>query len=330
MRIALLLAVTVAFGGIATAQTPIGPFTGSESDGFETQQSGTFDPCIVGRVFNNNGDLCTPGSSGSHITGGWSFMCMIQEHGGARFTGSAGGAYEYTFDSPVSRFGGYFGSNAGPPGGGTANFYDAANNFLGSQVIVAPHDCTWTWNGWQDDSGAGFSRIEVPSNVFGGAFLMMDDMEADFGGGGFGTTQCFGDGSGTPCPCGNASAAGAMEGCANSTTTGCALVAYAANGGTLVASNAIPGQPGLFFQGDNRIGGGAGIVFGDGLRCCGMNLVRLGMVLPDGNGNATFSDVQNVGGAINGETKCYQYWYRDPGGPCGTGFNLSNAVKITW
>ncbi|MED6333998.1 MAG: hypothetical protein VYE81_01255 [Planctomycetota bacterium] len=328
MRTALLLAVTVAFGGIATAQTPIGPFTGTESDGFETQQSGSFDPCIVGRVFNNNGDLCTPGSSGSHITGGWSFMCTIQEHGGSRFTGSAGGAYEYTFDSPVSRFGGYFGTNAGPPGGGTANFYDAANNFLGSQVIAAPADCTWTWNGWQDDSGAGFSRIEVPSNVFGGAFLMMDDMEADFGGGGFGTDQCFGDGSGTACPCGNSSANG---GCANSTGDGCTLSALPAAGGTLNASNAIPGQPGLFFQGDNSIGGGTGATFGDGLRCCGSNVVRLSVVVPDGNGAASISGIQAGGGASSGDTKCYQYWYRNPNGsPCGFGFNLSNAVSITW
>ena len=329
MRHTLLLAVAVTISGIASAQTPIGPFAGTESDGFETQQSGSFDPCIVGRVFNNNGDLCTPGSSGSHITGGWGFMCTIQEHGGARFTGSAGGAYEYTFDTPVSRFGGYFGTNAGPPGGGTANFYDAANNFLGSAVITAPADCTWTWNGWQDDSGAGFSRIEVPSNVFGGAFLMMDDMEADFGGGGgFGTELCFGDGSGTNCPCTNPSANG---GCANSTGDGCTLHAQPAAGGTLDAGNAIPGQPGLFFQGDNTIGGGSGVVFGDGLRCCGQSVVRLGVVLPDGNGDASLSGIQALGGANVGDTKCYQYWYRNPNGsPCLAGFNLSNAVEITW
>ena len=81
MRTALLLAVTVAFGGIATAQTPIGPFTGTESEGFETQDSPGFNPCIIGGVFNNNGDLCTPGSSGAHITSGWGFMCTIFPHG---------------------------------------------------------------------------------------------------------------------------------------------------------------------------------------------------------------------------------------------------------
>ena len=335
MRTALFLAVTVAFGGIATAQTPIGPFTGTESEGFETQTSPGFNPCIIGGVFNNNGDLCTPGSSGAHITSGWGFMCTIFPHDGVRFTGSAGGAYEYTFNSPVSRFGGYFGTNAGPPGGGTANFYDAANNFLGSQVIVAPHDCTWTWNGWQDDSGAGFSRIEVPSNVFGGAFLMMDDMEADFGGGGGpGTVYCT---CPNVAPCGNFGANG--NGCANSSNPAGAHVdgTGAANtaGDTLVlrATGMTPNQFMVFFQGNNAVNGGAGNPFGDGLRCAGGNVVRLNApIMSDGAGSAdtTGITISVTGGVFSGDTKRYQGWYRDPGGPCGSGFNLTNGYEVNW
>ncbi len=148
------------------------------------------------------------------------------------------------------------------------------------------------------------------------------------GGSTIGTNQCFGDGSGTACPCGNP---GANGGCANATGDGSTLGAESTAGGTLNAGNAIPGQPGLFFQGDNSIGGGSGISFGDGLRCCGANVVRLGVVVPDGNGDASLGDAQNLGGASAGDTKCYQYWYRNPNGsPCGAGFNLSNAVSITW
>ena len=143
-----------------------------------------------------------------------------------------------------------------------------------------------------------------------------------------GTEQCFGDGGGTACPCGNTSANG---GCANASGDGCTLDADGSNGGTLNAGNAIPSQPGLFFQGNNSIGGGNGIVFGDGLRCCGSGIVRLGVVLPDGTGAASYSNTQASGGANAGDTKCYQYWYRNPNGsPCGAGFNLSNAVSITW
>tara|TARA_R110002095_G_scaffold151959_1_gene131554 strand:- start:3006 stop:3212 length:207 start_codon:yes stop_codon:yes gene_type:complete len=31
-----------------------------------------------------------------------------------------------------------------------------------------------------------------------------------------------------------------------------------------------------------------------------------------------------------GSTWSFQYWYRDPGGPCGTTANLTNAVTATF
>ena len=50
--------------------TPTGPFSGQYHENFENQPGHTgFQPCVVGRVFSNNGDLCTPGSSGVNITG---------------------------------------------------------------------------------------------------------------------------------------------------------------------------------------------------------------------------------------------------------------------
>jgi len=156
----------------------------------------------------------------------------------------------------------------------------------------------------------------------------------DGGGGCVGTSQCFGDGSGTACPCGNAGGAG--QGCANSTGPGSTLCAtgstsIAANNLVLTATNALPGQPGLFFQGDVSINGGNGIAFGDGLRCCGTNVIRIQVVVPDASGTAATTDsISGDGGVSAGQTKCYQFWYRNPGGPCGTGFNLTNSVSITW
>ncbi len=151
-----------------------------------------------------------------------------------------------------------------------------------------------------------------------------------------GTPDCFGDGSGTPCPCGNNDGPGA--GCRNTTGVGCELFASGSNSISnddlvLHATNALPGQPGLFFQGDGPVNGGNGMVFGDGLRCCGTNVVRLQIVSPDSNGTVSSTDsISGDGGVIPGDTRCYQFWYRDPsgGGACGAGFNLSNSFKVGW
>jgi len=151
-----------------------------------------------------------------------------------------------------------------------------------------------------------------------------------------GTPYCFGDGSGTACPCANPGAPG--NGCANgSFAGGCNLAAsgspsVGADTVVLSATATAPGQPGLFFQGDDAIAGGNGAVFGDGLRCAGMNVVRLEIAFADGAG-ATSSTIAiaAAGGVSAGQTKRYQWWFRDPvGSPCGSSFNLSNGIEITW
>ena len=34
--------------------------------------------------------------------------------------------------------------------------------------------------------------------------------------------------------------------------------------------------------------------------------------------------------AATGGTRYFQSWFRDPAGPCGSGFNLSNAMEVTF
>src|SRR5690606_13009520 len=102
---------------------------------------------------------------------------------------------------------------------------------------------------------------------------------------------CAGDGTGTtPCPCGNTGGPG--RGCANSTASGGALLSAAGSASVsagdlvLVGSGAQPGQPGLYFQGNNAINGGNGIVNGDGLRCAGGGLRRIQIVSAGGAASA--------------------------------------------
>ncbi|MFT7669729.1 MAG: plastocyanin [Planctomycetota bacterium] len=151
-----------------------------------------------------------------------------------------------------------------------------------------------------------------------------------------GIPYCFGDGGGTPCPCGNTGSAG--SGCNNSVSAGGATISASGNptvaSDTLVlsASGCPTGNSGLFFQGATQVGGALGVSFGDGLLCAGGSIVRLQVAPTDGSGTATSSIVISVKGGVSaGQTQNYQYWYRDPAaGPCGNGFNTSNALEITW
>jgi hypothetical protein len=181
MRTIALLSLALALP-VSGQVAPVGPFTGTHQEEFETQSGMSgFQPCVIGGVFQGLGDLCTPGAAGAHITTGRGFQCSLSPHGGSKFHGSGGvtqGYCEYTFASPVSRFGDYFTSNGGVADA-TLFFYDAADSLLGSQIATFPGTCFWTWHGWQDVSGAGIARVEVHGNTSSGGYVMMDDMEAD-------------------------------------------------------------------------------------------------------------------------------------------------------
>ena len=109
-------------------------------------------------------------------------------------------------------------------------------------------------------------------------------------------------------------------------------LSVSADGVTLRVQRTAPNQPGLFLQGDTAMNGGMGIVFGDGLRCAGDNVVRLQLRTANFLGiTSTTIPLAATGGVSAGQTRRYQWWFRDPGiSPCGTEFNLSNGVQITW
>lgn len=198
----------------------------------------------------------------------------------------------------------------------------------------------WVWtSGFTGAAGylvPGFEAFDIWSPD-GSATAYVDAIEirADL----TGTTYCVGDGSGTLCPCGNDNDGSLGDaGCANgSSSGGGALTAsgsasLAAGDLQLDASGLAPNQPGLYFQGDNALAGGDGVLFGDGLRCAGANVVRLQVLAADAGGvSSSTVDIGVQGGVSAGETKRYQLWYRDPAGsPCGNSFNLTNGFEVDW
>ncbi|MCY2961721.1 MAG: hypothetical protein NTY35_16290 [Planctomycetota bacterium] len=154
-----------------------------------------------------------------------------------------------------------------------------------------------------------------------------------------GTAYCFGDGSGLACPCANNSTVGNGEGCLNSLGTGGKVTA--AGTASISADTAVltgtgmPNSSALYFQGTNQQGAGLGVVFGDGLRCAGGAVVRLG-TKNNVAGTSAYPAVGDPSISVRGlitapGIRTYQCWYRNAAAFCtASTFNLSNGLEITW
>jgi hypothetical protein len=169
------------------------------------------------------------------------------------------------------------------------------------------------------------------------------------GGGGppVGTPFCIGDGSDPGivlCPCFNLGAPG--RGCENSASTGGAeLTAFGTTSpDTLVLTSSfeLPTALSIFLQGNAVAAGGA--LFGDGVRCVGGSLKRIGVKSAVG-GTATYPQagdpsISAMSAALGdpiapGSTRYYQTYYRDANlafcaAPSGDSFNISGGQIIQW
>jgi plastocyanin len=249
----------------------------------------------------------------------------------------------WTYDSGAMANGQSFEHSFVRPG--TYNYTSSPGGFSGSVTVTGSADSVVG-----SHSGSGLYRFALSGNAAAQATevhfelvfsdwagnLRVTDGHMITKGASVGSAFCFGDSSGTACPCNNGGSPG--HGCSNSNSA--AGVLLSAEGQASVASDSVilsvadsvPGQPGLFFQGDNAVAAGSGVTFGDGLRCAGGNVFRLQIRMADGAGSAaTTVNISSAGGVSAGATKRYQWWYRDPVfSPCLNGFNLSNGVEISW
>ena len=104
-----------------------------------------------------------------------------------------------------------------------------------------------------------------------------------------------------------------------------------ANDLLLRATDCPTGQAGLFYYAPNR----AQFTFGDGVRCAGGGFFRLPLAFTNSAGEAQhhldYSNPPSPNGQITaGATWNFQYLYRDPMGPMGTGFNGSDGLALTF
>jgi endonuclease I len=154
-----------------------------------------------------------------------------------------------------------------------------------------------------------------------------------------GVDFCFGDGSGAACPCGNQSLVAQGQGCLNSLGLGARLAtsgsAHVAADTLVLAGSNMPNSSALYFQGTTQQSGGAGVAFGDGLRCASGTVIRLGTKLNAG-GQSQYPDLGDAhvsvrGACTAGSVRTYQVWYRNAATFCSAStFNLSNGQQVTW
>lgn len=175
--------------------------------------------------------------------------------------------------------------------------------------------------------GIAWPRYGIVGDVYVGAYYEPALVEA----------TCFGDGTGSACPCANYGTSG--RGCANSVTTGAFLFQQGspwmhADNVSLTAFGLPPTAVCLYFQGTGI--GNSGTTFGDGLRCISGTVIRIGTktasagvaIYPEA-GDAPIS----VKGLLpaDGGYRGYQAWYRNAAVFCTSStFNMTSGMRMIW
>jgi hypothetical protein len=104
----------------------------------------------------------------------------------------------------------------------------------------------------------------------------------------------------------------------------------------VLTGSGMPNAAALYFQGTAQVAGGNGAVFGDGLRCVGGTVTRLGTKTNVG-GTSQYPEAGDASVSVRGmnaagNVRDYQCWYRnaDPVFCPPATFNLTSAVELTW
>jgi hypothetical protein len=241
----------------------------------------------------------------------------------------------YTLPTPVAVNNVFFigasyshGTGVGFPAPGDTNGCDSRPGQIYLAGNTGPVDFTLTAN-----SVAPF----VVSAVDSIAWLM----EADTMPGSFGTVFCAGDGVAphTACPCANNSLPADGVGCLSSLGLGGKLrstgIPSLSSDLLVLQGSQMPNSTCLYFQGTIQQNSGAGSAFGDGLRCAGGSIIRLGQVTNVAGVSAYPSGAAqpiSVKGAVTTPgTRTYQGWYRNAAPFCTSStFNLTNGLEIQW
>ncbi|MCY2961730.1 MAG: hypothetical protein NTY35_16335 [Planctomycetota bacterium] len=308
-------------------------------------QSYTACATLIGSTPQGTVNLTGPAAPVAGTLQCWVVTVDLAGPGGTPFTMLADGDGTYAGTSPTNLFGWNIKSTA--TGTSTGPFMACDPNVASIGYDGTRWDSPVNYN--EDGNGMGTLdqfRIEGgPTTAgcyfFGGipfASFHLELYATACGPTTVGTPFCFGDGTGTACPCANNGLPG--NGCANSLNTNGANiagtgVASIANDTVVLTTTNTPNSSVLFFQGTIQQAGGAGGAFGDGKRCAGGTVVRLG-TKNAALGVANYPVAGDLSVHLKGlvtapGTRTYQGWYRNAAAFCtASTFNLTNGLEVAW
>lgn len=294
------------------------PFTGSQSEGFETQVAAGmtgWQPCIVGGAFGQTVDVCSPLGDHLTVTQSWSLDCTASPLAGEYLAGVRAGSYVLlSFQEPVDRFGGHFAVNTSELGTVTAYFYGDTFQLLGERQLQLTSDCSWSWNGWESQ-GEPIRFIELVHSLHGGGRLLFDELTLDPSDGTIGQRYCDALPGSTGSP--------ALLTASGSTSISASDL--------LITASPLPASAAaILFYGPTSIEA----PFGPATRCVGagqLGIQRLPAAQADSGGQLTIAlDYASLAflPISAGSTWYFQAWYADGGQPMGAG--LSDALELVF
>lgn len=197
---------------------------------------------------------------------------------------------------------------------GAGNAYLAAGTLFDMAVCKVRSDGTSAWTATMPGSSAySIALGNAPGSVFvvGGRTARLSEPASPIG-----VPYCVG----TP----------------NSTGVGASMLvlgsaAVVDDDVRLVAHGLPASQPGLFLFGPNQ----TQLAFGDGFRCVAGPIHRVQPATtssPSGTAQRLLplGSAPAAGTIVPGATMHFQFWYRDPLGPGGSGFNLSDGYQVNF
>jgi hypothetical protein len=135
------------------------------------------EPPLISLDVAAGGELATI-DDGTGVGGvGW-YCTLMSYYQGSSCTFS--GPMELRFDTPVQRFGGYFGTwfgSSSNPFDPTIQFYDSSGALIADLPMNVPRDCQWVWQGWEVE-GNSIERVVIHSGYSAGHYIALDELTA--------------------------------------------------------------------------------------------------------------------------------------------------------